>query len=76
MDTQGVLSRILDGMPSNLCCLAASQEFVLHGTTSEEALGAQEEGKQERHSYSRAPASGFGYSLQVPGEHCVCTAQR
>ena len=76
MDTQGRLSRILDRMPSNLCCLAASQEFVLHGTTWEEALGAQEEGKQQRHPYSRAPASGFGYSLQVPGEHCVCTAQR
>ena len=26
--------------------------------------------------YSRDPASGFGYSLQVPGEHCVSTAQR
>ena len=41
MDTQGGLSKILDRMPSNLCCLAASQEFVLHGTTWEEALGAQ-----------------------------------
>lgn len=76
MGTGGVLSRILDRMPSNLCCLAASQEFVLHGTTWEEALGAQEEGKQQRCPYSRAAASGFGYSLQVPGEHCVCTAQR
>ena len=26
--------------------------------------------------YSRGAASGFGYSLQVPGEHCVSTAQR
>ena len=75
MDTQGGLSRILDRMSSNICYLAASQEFVLHRTTWEEALGAQEEG-QQRHPYSRAPASGFGYSLQVPGEHCVCTAQR
>lgn len=68
MGTWGVLSRILDRMPSNPCCLAASQEFVLHGTTWEEALGAQEEGKQQRHPYSRDPASGFGYSLQVPGD--------
>ena len=67
MGTWGVLSRILDRMPSNPCCLAASQEFVLHGTTWEEALGAQEEGKQQRHP-SRDPASGFGYSLQVPGD--------
>ena len=46
---RGALSRILDRMPSNPCCLAASQEFILHGTTWEEALGAQEEGKQQRH---------------------------
>lgn len=76
MDTQGGLSRILDRMPSNLCYLAASQEFVLHRTTWEEALGAQEEGKQQRRPYSMAPDSGFGYSLQVPGEHCVSTVQR
>ena len=76
MVTRGALSSILDRMPSNLCCLAASQEFVLHGTTWEEALGAQEEGKQQRCPYSRAAASRFGYNLQVPGEHCVSTAQR
>ena len=75
MGTQRALPRVLDRMPSNPCCLAASQEFILHGTTWEEALGAQEEGKQQRHP-SRDPASGFGYSLQVPGEHCVSTAQR
>ena len=57
-------------------CAVQTQEFVLHRTTWEEALGAQEEGKQQRHPYSRAPASGFGYSLQVPGEHCVSTVQR
>ena len=70
------LSRILDRMPSNFCCLAASQEFIFHRTTWKEALGAQEAGKQQRHPYSRAAASGFGYRLQVPGGHCVCTAQR
>ena len=76
MGTRGALPRVLDRMPSNLCCLAGSQEFILHGTTWEEALGAQKEGKQQRRPYSRGAASGFGYSLQVPGEHCVSTAQR
>ena len=76
MGTRGALPRVLDRMPSNLCCLAGSQEFILHGATWEEALGAQKEGKQQSHPYSRGTASGFGYSLQVPGEHCVSTAQR
>ena len=54
------LSRILDRMPSNLCYLAASQEFVVHRTTWEEALGAREEGKQQRRPYSRAQPQGLG----------------
>ena len=53
---RGAPSRILDRMPSNPCCLAASQEFVLHGTTWEEALGAQEEGKQQRHPLFQRPS--------------------
>ena len=76
MGTQRALPRVLDKRPSNLYCLTASQEFVLHGTTWEEALGAQKEGKQQSRPYSRGAASRFGYSLQVAGEHCVSTAQR
>ena len=56
MGTQRALPRVLDKRPSNLYCLTASQEFVLHGTTWEEALGAQEEGKQQRHPLFQRPS--------------------
>lgn len=73
---QGVLSEILDRMPSNLCCLAASQEFVLHGTTWEEALGAQEEELSSKDALILEPQlQGLGTVCRCLGALCLHSAE-